>query len=198
MFYSCGDNLWVPLLGVWGAISYASLLVRRQYLSTQFILATHGLTSLEFDYGTLGYVSRIVELAKIWKEPHWADPGKSSDRVIHGYIIWRANRVKDAVHSLVNDSVSPTDPSPMMIPSKIELLKQEYKEDKRRMERQFEGLQGELGDMRLSNECQKSDVQEITKDRNNLLEDFKDLGRKYKGLKDKMKGKPGHLSKADK
>ena len=48
------------------------------------------------------------------------------------------------------------------------------------MEREFERLQGELGDMRLSNECQKSDVQEITKDRNNLLEDFKDLGRKYK------------------
>ena len=34
MLYGCGDNLWVPLLGVWGAISYAPLLVRRQYLST--------------------------------------------------------------------------------------------------------------------------------------------------------------------
>ena len=127
-------------------------------------------------------MGRIVELAKIWKEPHRADPGKNSDRVTHGYMIWRANRVKDAVHSSINDSVSPADPSPMMIPSEVELLKQEYKEDKRRMEREFEHLQGELGDMRLSNECQKSDVQEITKDRNNLLEDFKDLGRKYKGV----------------
>ena len=81
MLYGCGDNLWVPLLGVWGAINYAPLLVRRQYLSTQFIPATQGLTSLEFDYGTPEYVGRIVELAKIWKEPHRADPGKSSDRV---------------------------------------------------------------------------------------------------------------------
>ena len=109
--------------------------------------------------------------------------------------MWRANRVKDAVHSLVNDSVSPADPSPVMIPSKIELLKQKYKEDKKRMEREFERLQGELRDMRLSNECQRSHVQEITKDRNNLLEDFKDLGRKYQGLEDKMKGKSGHVSK---
>ena len=76
----------------------------------------------------------------------------------------------------VNDSASPADPSLVMIPSKIELLKQEYKEDKRRMEKEFERLQGELGDMKLSNECQKGDIQEITKDRNNLLEDFKDLG----------------------
>ena len=63
------------------------------------------------------------------------------------------------------------------------------------MEREFERLQGELRDMKLSNECQKGDIQEITKDQDNLLKDFKDLGWKYKGLKDKMKGKSGHVSK---
>ena len=157
--------MWVSLLGLGGAISYAPLLVRRQYLSTQFIPATHGLNLLEFDYGTAGYVGRIVELAKIWKEPHRADPGKSSDHVTHGYMAWRANRVKDAMHLLVDDSVSPADPSPVMIPSEIELLKQEYMEDKRRMEREFERLQGELGDMKLSNECQKGEIQDLTKDR---------------------------------
>ena len=99
-----------------------------------------------------------MELGKIWKEPHRADPSKSSDRVTHGYMIWRANRVKDAVHLLVDDLVSPADLSPVMIPSEIELLKQEYREDKRRMEREFEHLQGELGDMKLSNECQKGEI----------------------------------------
>ena len=169
-------------MGVWGAINYAPLLVRRQHLSTQFIPATHGLNLLEFDYGTARYVGRIVELAKVWKEPHRADPSKSSGHVTHGYITWRANWFKDAVHSSVNDSVSPADPSSMIIPSKIELLKQKYKKDKRRLEREFERVQGELGDMKLSNECQKDEIQEITKDRNNLLEDFKGLGWKYKGL----------------
>ena len=129
---------------------------------------------LEFDYGIAGYVGRIVELAKVWKEPHWADPGKSFDRVTHGYIMWRENRVKDVVHSSVNDSVSPANPSLVMIPLKIKLLKQEYKEDKRRIEREFERFQGELGDMKLSNECQKVEIQEITKNRNNLFENFKD------------------------
>ena len=141
-------------------------------------------------------MGRIVELAKVWKEPHPADPSKNFDRVTHGYITWRANWVKDAIRSPVNDSVSPANPLPVMIPSKIELLKQEYKEDKRRMEREFEQLQGKLGDMKLSNECQKGEIQEITKDQNNLLEDFKGLGRKYKGLEDKMKGKPGHVSES--
>ena len=43
ILYGYGDKLWVSLLRVWGAISYTPLLVRRQYLSTQFIPATHGL-----------------------------------------------------------------------------------------------------------------------------------------------------------
>ena len=103
-------------------------------------------------------MGQIVELAKVWKEPHQADPGKSSDRVTHRYITWRANRVKDAVNSPINASVSPIDPSSIIIPSKIELLKQEYKKDKRKMEREFERLQRELGDMKLSNECQKDEI----------------------------------------
>ena len=49
--------------------------------------------------------------------------------------------------------------------------------------------------MKLSNECQKRKIQDLTKDRNNLIEDFKGLGQRYKGLEDKMKGKAGHMSK---
>ncbi|MBA0654264.1 hypothetical protein Goklo_021301 [Gossypium klotzschianum] len=43
ILYRCGDFDWVPLLGIWGAIGYAPLLVLRQYKSRQFILATQGL-----------------------------------------------------------------------------------------------------------------------------------------------------------
>ncbi|XVE92534.1 hypothetical protein REPUB_Repub01dG0105800 [Reevesia pubescens] len=32
--YKCGENLWVPLIGLWGAVSYAPLLVYRQFGST--------------------------------------------------------------------------------------------------------------------------------------------------------------------
>ena len=52
-----------------------------------------------------------------------------------------------------------------------------------------------MGDIKLSNECQRDEIQEIIKDQNNLLEDFKGLGRRCKGLEDKMKGKSVHISK---
>ena len=51
VFYKCGDKIWVPLLGLWGVVSYAPLLVYRQYVSEQFILVTHGLNQLELAYG---------------------------------------------------------------------------------------------------------------------------------------------------
>ena len=57
VLYGCGDKMWVPLLGLWGVISYAPLLVCRQYASEQFILATYGLNQLEFAYGDPGYAA---------------------------------------------------------------------------------------------------------------------------------------------
>ncbi|MFQ6659185.1 hypothetical protein Gotur_028177 [Gossypium turneri] len=39
ILYRCGDFDWVPLLGIWGAVDYAPLLVLRQYRSRQFVPA---------------------------------------------------------------------------------------------------------------------------------------------------------------
>ncbi|MBA0819956.1 hypothetical protein Gohar_019780, partial [Gossypium harknessii] len=40
ILYRCVNFDWVPLLGIWGAVGYAPLLVLRQYRSRQFIPAT--------------------------------------------------------------------------------------------------------------------------------------------------------------
>ncbi|KAG8471701.1 hypothetical protein CXB51_036711 [Gossypium anomalum] len=42
ILYRCGSFDWVPLLGIWGAIGYAHLLVLRQHRLRQFVPATHG------------------------------------------------------------------------------------------------------------------------------------------------------------
>ena len=65
VLYVCGDKMWVPLLGLWGVISYVPLLVCRQYASEQFILTTHGLNQLEFVYGDLGYTTQLAKLSTL-------------------------------------------------------------------------------------------------------------------------------------
>ncbi|MBA0881099.1 hypothetical protein Goshw_011797 [Gossypium schwendimanii] len=48
ILYRCESFDWVPLLGIWGAVGYAPLLVLRQYSSRQFVPAAHGLAQCEF------------------------------------------------------------------------------------------------------------------------------------------------------
>ncbi|KAK8361144.1 hypothetical protein V6Z12_A03G019100 [Gossypium hirsutum] len=70
ILYRCGSFDWVPLLGIWGAIGYAPLLVLRQYRSRQFIPATQGLAECEFSYGGDGYKKRIREISNAWNQTH--------------------------------------------------------------------------------------------------------------------------------
>ncbi|MFQ6665832.1 hypothetical protein Gotur_032420 [Gossypium turneri] len=68
ILYQCGDFDWVPLLGIWGAIGYAPLLVLRQYRSRQFLPVTQGLTECEFSYRGDGYKKKIREMASAWNQ----------------------------------------------------------------------------------------------------------------------------------
>ena len=73
VLYGYGDKMWVPLLGLWGVISYTPLLVYRQYASEQFIPTTHGLNQLEFAYRDLGYTAQLAKLSTLWSEPRRVD-----------------------------------------------------------------------------------------------------------------------------
>ncbi|MBA0880619.1 hypothetical protein Goshw_019932 [Gossypium schwendimanii] len=63
ILYWYGDVDWVPLLGIWGAVGYAPLLVLRQYRSRQFIPATQGLAECEFSYKSDGCKKKIQEMS---------------------------------------------------------------------------------------------------------------------------------------
>ncbi|PPD80952.1 hypothetical protein GOBAR_DD22116 [Gossypium barbadense] len=43
----CGGHLWVPLLGIWGIISYSSLMVLSQYGCDQYVPTTASLNNVE-------------------------------------------------------------------------------------------------------------------------------------------------------
>ncbi|MBA0765902.1 hypothetical protein Gotri_015011 [Gossypium trilobum] len=66
ILYRCGDFDWVPLLGIWGAIGYAPLLVLRQYRSRQFVPATQRLAQCEFSYKSDGFKKKIRDMSNAW------------------------------------------------------------------------------------------------------------------------------------
>ncbi|XVE96150.1 hypothetical protein REPUB_Repub02eG0196700 [Reevesia pubescens] len=94
--YKCGENPWVLLIGLWGAVSYAPLSVCWQFGSTQFILMTHGLDSLEFDYKINRYMVKVRQVAESWKKVWEYEAEKLSDKATLEYLRWKGMRVKDA------------------------------------------------------------------------------------------------------
>ncbi|MBA0754377.1 hypothetical protein Gogos_020062, partial [Gossypium gossypioides] len=66
ILYRCGDFDWVTLLGIWGAIGYAPLLVLRQYKLRQFVPTTQGLAKCKFSYKGDGYKKNIREMSNAW------------------------------------------------------------------------------------------------------------------------------------
>ncbi|EOX92043.1 Uncharacterized protein TCM_001059 [Theobroma cacao] len=88
VLYKCRNEPWVPLMGPWGAISYAPIMVRRQFGSEQFVPMTHRLNTLEFAYGEPGFLKRIEEIAQAWKKTNRVDQGRYTDEVTTGYQMW--------------------------------------------------------------------------------------------------------------
>ncbi|KAG8488419.1 hypothetical protein CXB51_016466 [Gossypium anomalum] len=68
ILYRCGSFDWVPLLGIWGAIGYAPLLVLRQFGLRQFVPVTNGLAQSEFVYGGANYKKKVGEISSAWNK----------------------------------------------------------------------------------------------------------------------------------
>ena len=124
--------MWVPLLGLWGVINYAPLLVCRQYALEQFISATHRLNQLEFAYGDPGYAAQLAKLSTLWSEPQWVDLARHGNNIAPGYIEWNSNRVRDVVLLARDDSVHPACHLPERMPTELELLRWELEIERKK------------------------------------------------------------------
>ncbi|MCQ7416351.1 hypothetical protein NP118_23375, partial [Salmonella enterica] len=99
MIYKCGKFQSLPLLGPWGCISYAPLLVVRQIWVRQFIPATHELKDFEFAYDKGFCKDRIQKIVRAWKMITKIQSGQFHDDTTEAYKTWHANRAKTVLVS---------------------------------------------------------------------------------------------------
>ncbi|XP_057981256.1 uncharacterized protein LOC131166697 [Malania oleifera] len=88
MIYRCGNLPWVPLLGPWGGIAYAPLMVRRQFGASQFVPMTHGLADSDFAYETGDTQNQIRKFMVAWKHVNLIDPSDGIATVQGNYEAW--------------------------------------------------------------------------------------------------------------
>ena len=94
-----------------------------------------------------------------------------------------------------DDSVQLACPLPERMPTEFELLRQGLEIERRKNLDQGSSYQIELGQYKYFLKIQEDKVKDERKERELLLEDFKELGLKNKRLEDDQKGKRGRPSK---
>ncbi|MFQ6661643.1 hypothetical protein Gotur_029740, partial [Gossypium turneri] len=154
ILYHCGSFDWVPFLGIWGAIGSVPLLVLRQYGSRQFVPATHGLAQCEFSYRGDNYKKK-----------------------------WRSKRVNDNIPELNLEGAQPMEEYLQVIPSELDIIKQDFERKNLELEKKIERLVKENMHLRLDTDVQKLETEKLRKGKNKAEEDLDSLKTDYKKLR---------------
>ncbi|MBA0813419.1 hypothetical protein Gohar_027272 [Gossypium harknessii] len=99
ILYRCNDFDWVPLIGIWGPVGYAPLLVLRQYRSRQFILVMQGLAQCEFAYKCDNYKKKVREISNAWNQTHKMKRFFANPMMTPEYDWWWGKRVNGNIPS---------------------------------------------------------------------------------------------------
>ncbi|KAE8694017.1 hypothetical protein F3Y22_tig00110788pilonHSYRG00276 [Hibiscus syriacus] len=140
VLYKCGDSDWVTLLGLWGGVGYAPLMVLRQFGARQFIPATSGLKASEFVYCGDHYKKTACAMSEAWKSTFRTDFIAAEVMLTPDYMAWRAVRKNDILPLADRDQTIPLEAQFKYVPSKLEILKSEFEAEIARKEAECEAL----------------------------------------------------------
>ncbi|MFQ6657691.1 hypothetical protein Gotur_027266, partial [Gossypium turneri] len=160
ILYRCGNFDWVPLLGIWGAVGYAPLLVLRRFRSRQFVPETQGLAQCEFSYKDDGYKKKIREMSNAWNQTRRMKRLAVGPIATPEYIEWWGRRI--------NDNISG--------PSQGDEL-----------EKKIEQMEEEKMNLRLDMDVQKLEIEKLRKRKDKAEGDLDSLKTDYKRLRCSMK-----------
>ncbi|XP_012481012.2 uncharacterized protein LOC105795910 [Gossypium raimondii] len=176
---------WVPLLGIWGAVGYAHLLVLRQYNSRQFVPTTYGLAQCKFSYRGGNYKKKVKEISQAWNQVMKRLAVGSMTTPEYGE--WRSKRINDYIPELNLESARPMEEYLQVILSELEIIKQDFEKRNLELEKKLEQLEEEKMHLRLDVDVQKLEVKKLKKGKNKVEEDLDSLKTNYKKLRVSMR-----------
>ncbi|XP_012448847.1 uncharacterized protein LOC105772046 [Gossypium raimondii] len=135
ILYRCGNFDWVPLLGIWGAVGYAPLMVLRQHRPRQFIPATQRLAEFEFSYKDNRYKKKIREITSAWDQTRRMKRLAVGPMTTLEYNEWGVRRINDNIlRSGQGDSPS-IEEHLRVVPSELEIIKQDFEKRNAELEK---------------------------------------------------------------
>ncbi|KAG8474331.1 hypothetical protein CXB51_034118 [Gossypium anomalum] len=164
----------------WGTIGYAPLLVLRQYGLRQFIPATHRLAQSEFVYKGADYKRKVSEASSAWSKTCRLKGVAISPAMTLEYVEWRGRRINDNIPKLSVEGARPIEEYLRVMPSKLEIMKQEFERKNLELEKRITKLEEEKMYLSLDVDVQKMEVEKEKKEKRKIEEDRDDLKEHYK------------------
>ncbi|MFQ6665347.1 hypothetical protein Gotur_032112, partial [Gossypium turneri] len=104
ILYRCGNFDWVPLLGIWGAVGYAPLLVLRQYRSRK----------------------KIQEISSAWKQTHRMKRLAVGPMTTPEYNEWWVRRINGNIPKISQENSQSIEEYLRVVPSELEIIRQDF------------------------------------------------------------------------
>ncbi|KAK5784907.1 hypothetical protein PVK06_039448 [Gossypium arboreum] len=96
------------------------------------------------------------------------------------YVEWRSRRINDNVPMTKMEEVRPMEEYLQVIPSELDIMKQEFKRKNLELEKKIEKLEEEKMYLSLDVDLQKKEVEKVRKEKKKVEEDRDDLKEEYK------------------
>ncbi|MFQ6668127.1 hypothetical protein Gotur_033894 [Gossypium turneri] len=183
ILYRCGDFNWVPLLGIWGAVGYAPLLVLRQYRSRQFVPATQGLAECEFSYKDDGYKRKARKMANAWNQTRRMKRLVVGPMTTSEYSEWYVRRINDNIPGPSSENSQSIEEHLRVIPSELEIIEQDLERRNAELEKKIERMEEEKVNLKLDIDVQKLETEGLRKGKRKVEEDLNSLKTDYKRLR---------------
>ncbi|KAL1064082.1 hypothetical protein V6Z11_D13G187500 [Gossypium hirsutum] len=183
ILYRCGDFDWVLLLGIWGAVGYAPLLVLRQYRLRQFAPATQRSAECEFSYKDDGYKRKAREMANAWNQTRQMKRLAVGPMTTSEYNEWCVRRINDNIPRPSPENSQSIEEHLRVVPSELEIIKQDFERINAALEKKIEQIKEEKVNLKLDIDIQKLETEGLRKGKRKVDEDLNSLKTDYKRLR---------------
>ncbi|KAE8662571.1 No pollen germination related 2 [Hibiscus syriacus] len=181
-FYKCGDYNWIMLLGLWGGIGYAPLLVIRQYEGRQFVPITAGLQSSEFAFHCKNYKRNIMEAVTAWKTTFCIRAKAAKEMLTPDYEEWRSVRKNENIPLPdQNEDISMEDRI-KVVPSEIEILRAEFEAEREGWSKELEQMRQDKAMLGVDIDFHSSQCAMLRKDKEKGEDEYRALQKNYQEL----------------
>ncbi|MFQ6656516.1 hypothetical protein Gotur_026584, partial [Gossypium turneri] len=159
MCQSCGTTLMIKQKGECKCIPWRNL---------QDLILVHPDGKKKVDVFALrdNYKKRVKEISQAWNQARRMKRLAVGSMTTPEYGEWRSKRINDNIPELNLEGARPMEEYLQVIPSELEIIKQDFERKNLELEKKIEWLEEEKMYLRLDADVQKSEVEKLRKGKN--------------------------------